>query len=194
MLYDAASGTKTTSGTTLETLVDIPWPGRYLLTLDLNALTVVSGTADIYEVSFKGNVLDGGTERQDDKWPTAFIGGQLVGQRWTSDPFLVTDSGETFVQRVQGSTDRAIPYRLTRFGGKPGIVQSDGGNSATQFKTDFTESTNDHFKRCLVRMLKGGLKDQLAEVNTYVGSTKIITLVAGFTGTPANGDPFEVIG
>lgn len=192
--YDAASGTKTTAGTTEEQLVDLNWPGRYALSLDLNALTVVSGTPDIYTLRLKRNVLDAGTERLHEQYPVEFVGGTLIGAIWESQPFTITDTGEVTIQRSQGATDRAIPWRLRRVGGFPALVVSDAGNSATTFKTDLTESATDYHKRRLLRFLDGSLKDQIAEVSAYNGSTKFVTVSGGYTSTPTAGDAFELIG
>lgn len=74
-----------------------------------------------------------------------------------------------------------------------GTVQSDAGNSATQFKGGQTETTNDHWKDCLISMITGSLAGQVKKVTGYSGSTKIFTFTNGFTGTPSNGDVYEII-
>jgi hypothetical protein len=76
--------------------------------------------------------------------------------------------------------------------GQTFIVQSDGGNSATQVKTDRTEATDNFWTDVYVRPLTGTLKGQLKKVTAYTGSSKIIAFNA-FTGTPANGVVVELI-
>src|SRR5581483_11149519 len=129
---------------------------------------------------------NGGTERLVEGFPVSRVGAVKISGIWTCE----SDVGDTATlkfKRVQGS-DRAIPYRIERAGGRAGTVQSDAGNSATQFKSDFTETATDYWKRALVRFLNGTLKDQIAEVSAYNGSTKVLTVTAGFTGTPSAGD------
>ena len=77
-------------------------------------------------------------------------------------------------------------------------VQTDGGNSATTFKTDLIETVDDHFKDpCLVKFIKStGLKGQTRKLKAtggYTGATKNLTVEQGFTGTPADGDKGIII-
>src|SRR5581483_12114141 len=189
--YDHTDGSYTTGGTTLETVATIAQPGHYRLEIDDAA--VVGGTSpDIYESHLFANARNGGTERLVEGFPVSRVGAVKISGIWTCE-FDVGDTATLKFKRVQGS-DRAIPYRIQRAGGRAGTVQSDAGNSATQFKSDFTETATDYWKRALVRMLNGSLKDQVAEVSAYDGTNKIVTVTGGFTGTPANGDDFELIG
>lgn len=72
-------------------------------------------------------------------------------------------------------------------------VVADGGNSATTFKTDLTESTNDYWKDCLCRFVTGNLANQVKKVTGYNGSTKFLTFTNGFTGTPSASDIFVLL-
>src|SRR3990172_4768288 len=76
-------------------------------------------------------------------------------------------------------------------GGIVFTVLSDAGNSATQFKTDLTQSVNDHFiGPALVKWLTSTLIGQtrrLPSTSAYVGATGIVTVAVAFTSTPANG-------
>lgn len=74
-----------------------------------------------------------------------------------------------------------------------GSVATDGGNSATSFKTDRTESVNDYWKDALLVLTSGTLNGQVKKVTAYNGTTKIITVAGGFTSTPADGVTFLLI-
>lgn len=73
-----------------------------------------------------------------------------------------------------------------------GAVATDAGNSASAFKTDRTESTDDFWKDALLVITSGALVGQVKRVTAYNGTTKIITTGA-FTGTPADGVTFCLI-
>jgi hypothetical protein len=66
-------------------------------------------------------------------------------------------------------------------------VQADAGNSATQIKTNRTETDSDYWRRALVILTSGALIHQLSKVSAYNGSTKVLTLQDALTGTPAAG-------
>jgi len=72
-------------------------------------------------------------------------------------------------------------------------VQTDGGNSASSFKTDRSEATTDYWKNCLLLFTSGSLAGQVQKVSGYDGTTKIVTVSNAFTGTPSNGDLFIFI-
>lgn len=74
-----------------------------------------------------------------------------------------------------------------------GIVQTDGGNSSTQFKTNRSEATTDFWKDALVLFTSGTLVGQIKKCSAYNGTTKIITVSSAFTGTPGDGDYFAII-
>lgn len=74
-----------------------------------------------------------------------------------------------------------------------GLVVTDAGNSATQFKSDRSEATTDHWKDVLILFATGTLAGQIKKVTGYNGTTKIFTFTNGYTGTPSNGDVFEII-
>jgi hypothetical protein len=74
-----------------------------------------------------------------------------------------------------------------------GAVVSDAGNSATTLKTNLSAATDNHWKDALVLMTSGALCGQVKLVSSYAGTTKIVTVSGGFTGTPAAGDTFVLI-
>jgi len=73
------------------------------------------------------------------------------------------------------------------------IVQPDGGNSATQFESDLTDATDDHWKDAYCLFISGTLAGQVKKITAYDGTTKILSFTSGFTGTPSNGDIAVVI-
>lgn len=96
---------------------------------------------------------------------------------------------------VGGVTDAAIidSFIIDTPARPSGLVVSDAGNSATQFKSDRSETTADHWKDVLILFVTGNLAGQVKKCTAYNGGTKIITFTSGYTGIPANGDVFEII-
>jgi hypothetical protein len=78
-------------------------------------------------------------------------------------------------------------------GNPTGAVVSDAGNAANTFRTDLAESTNDHWKDCLLLFTSGALAGQVKKVTAYNSTTKFVTVSNPFTGTPAAGDRFVLI-
>lgn len=76
---------------------------------------------------------------------------------------------------------------------KRGVIASDGSNSATTFKTDLSESTNDYHKDALILFTSGNLINQVKKISAYNGTTKFITVSDAFTGTPAASDSFIIL-
>ncbi len=75
-----------------------------------------------------------------------------------------------------------------------GTVVADGTNSALTFKTNLTESSDDHFKRTIVVFTSGTLAEQIAKVDGYDGTTKFLDFGSqGFTASPSPGDTFYII-
>jgi len=74
-----------------------------------------------------------------------------------------------------------------------GAVATDSMNSSTRFKTNLTESSDDALENMWVRMTSGDLLGQVQKVDTYTGSSKVVTTKSSFTGTPADGVTFELI-
>lgn len=72
-------------------------------------------------------------------------------------------------------------------------VVSDAGNSATVIKTDLSSSTNNVLKDMLAVLATGTLAPQVKKVTAYNGTTKVVTVQDGFTGTPSAGDVVEFI-
>jgi hypothetical protein len=86
-----------------------------------------------------------------------------------------------------GSCYQEVPDRVI------GLVQSDAGNSTTQFKSDRLEATNNYWNNTLCLFLTGSLTGQVQKVTGYSGSTYILTFSSGYTGTPSAGDTYELM-
>jgi hypothetical protein len=108
--------------------------------------------------------------------------GKIVVVPW--DPFNVNLS--------LGNLDAAISDIQARLPRPSGTVATDGGNSATSFKTSLVEVTN-HWKDALLVFTSGALLYQVKKVSAYDGGTKIITVVGGYTATPADGASFILV-
>lgn len=74
-----------------------------------------------------------------------------------------------------------------------GAVVADAGNSASVFKTNLTQAQDDFWKGAWVQFTSGALINQIGKISTYNGTTKVITLTAVLTGTPAAADTFKLI-
>ncbi len=73
-----------------------------------------------------------------------------------------------------------------------GAVATDGGNSATQLKTNLTNAQDDVYNDCLILLTSGTYAGDVKKVTDYNGTTKTITCGA-FPGTPADGVTFKLI-
>lgn len=78
-------------------------------------------------------------------------------------------------------------------GDPTGQVLTDASNSATTFKTDLAATATDYWKDCFLTFTSGALAGQTKKITGYNGSTKFVTFLSGFTGTPSNGDRFRLI-
>lgn len=75
-----------------------------------------------------------------------------------------------------------------------GTVVTDGGNSATTFVTNLTQTSTDHWKYSFVVFTSGTLKEQVQQVTAYNGTTKAVSFRSpGFSATPTAGDTFYLI-
>lgn len=113
---------------------------------------------------------------------TSFVYGVNYVYIISGDPTVDDSENHQWGNVMQEEPDRIV-----------GTVQSDAGNSATQFKTDRVESTSDFWKDALCLFLSGTLVGQVKKVTSYSGSTYIVTFSNGFTGTPTAGDTYTLI-
>ena len=114
--------------------------------------------------------------------------------------FVTGVYGQKYAYQITGDSSVSAPERyqwglieLDTSDRVIGTVVTDGGNSATQFKSDRTEATSNHWNDCLCKFLTGALAEQVKKITGYNGSTKILSFTNGFTGTPAVGDIYEII-
>lgn len=106
-------------------------------------------------------------------------------------------SNRTDIEGVAAQTDR-INFdgddNVESTKGYPtGTVATDGGNGSSVFKTNRTETADDHWTGAYVKFEDGLLINQVRRVLSYNGTTKVITMYSAFTGTPADGDAFKLI-
>lgn len=110
--------------------------------------------------------------------------------------FTFTGTGAV-PQTVQLYTQPSVSELVTAvsegFAPFDGAVATDAGNSATAFKTNLTETTDDHWNDALLVLTSGSLAGQVKKVTAYNGTTKVITVSGGFTGVPADSVTFLLI-
>jgi len=82
---------------------------------------------------------------------------------------------------------------LSEVSNPTGAVVSDGSNSATSFKTNLTQTTDNFWKDAWCKITSGALSGQVKQITGYNGTTKFITVSGGYTSTPAAGVTFELI-
>lgn len=113
----------------------------------------------------------------------------------TANGFEVGKSYNVVVEAtVGGVTARAVIASFVV--GPPvyyGAVVTDGGNTASAFKTDLTESATDHWKDALLTFLTGTLAGQVKKVSAFNPTTDFVTLSSAFTAAPSSGDRFVVV-
>lgn len=73
-----------------------------------------------------------------------------------------------------------------------GAVVADAGNTASAFKVDRSEATQNHWKDALLVFTSGTLSGQVKKVTAYDGTTKFVTTGA-FTAAPAAGTTFVLV-
>ena len=79
-----------------------------------------------------------------------------------------------------------------------GVVSTDGavddtGATATTFITNLSESTDGFYHDKVIVFSSGSLTGQARHIETYVGSTKSVTVSQAFTAAPADGDEFLIL-
>lgn len=74
-----------------------------------------------------------------------------------------------------------------------GAVVSDAGNTAVTFKTNLTQTADNHWKNPYLTFTTGGLSGQTQRVVGFNGTTKFITAASAYTGAPAATDTFILV-
>jgi len=100
---------------------------------------------------------------------------------------LGSDLLQVDLQELIGSAANATRLRDASSAVKQFTVVSDAGNSATQIKTNLTETDADFWKGVQLIYLTGALAFQRTAVSAYNGTTKVLTY-ATMTGIPSAGD------
>jgi hypothetical protein len=93
----------------------------------------------------------------------------------------------------EGGDIRVNVTQMNGDGINSGAVATDGGNTATTFKTNLTEAVSDFWKDAFIKFTSGSLSEQVKKITAYNGTTKFITVSGGFTGTPSASDTFDII-
>jgi hypothetical protein len=70
---------------------------------------------------------------------------------------------------------------------------NDGSATTTDFDTDLTEASDDHYNNEILAFIDGVLKGQYRKITNYTGSSKNVEVLA-FTEAPGNGDKFVILG
>ena len=92
---------------------------------------------------------------------------------------------------ISGSATAADNLEASALGVVTGSAIT-GTLTATQFTTDLTEATNDHYNGRVVVFTSGDLAGQAKAILDYDGSAKALTTRA-FTEAPGNGDAFVIV-
>jgi hypothetical protein len=108
---------------------------------------------------------------------------------------IESDGDLTQVNTLDGHTPQTGDSfaRLINLGITTGAVQTNGGNSATAFETDLAETANDHWNESFLLITSGALAGQVRRVSDYDGTSKVITVTPGFSGTPADSVTFALV-
>lgn len=145
-------------------------------------------TISIWKVSDSSSVISG--ESMTQIGTTGIFKYSFVAAIYGVD-YVYMITGDTTLAASEylqwGTIRQEVPDRII------GTVQTDAGNSATQFKSDRTEGATDFWKDSLCLFLSGSLSGQTKKVTGYSSSTYILTFTNGFTGTPSNGDTYTLI-
>ena len=91
-----------------------------------------------------------------------------------------------------GSTGKALKQI------KEGVISvessvNDLSSTTTTFVTNLTETTDGFYHDKVIVFISGTLTGQARHIDTYVGSTKSITVSKAFTSAPANADEFLIL-
>lgn len=150
-----------------------------------NGLAGLSWSASDVKLSKDGATFASGTNAP------AYISG-VTGACQVTLTSAEMDCGSLFVSIEKAGMDPVRCILLTT-NDPTGTVVTDGSNTASTFKTDRAEATNDYWKDALILFVSGSLIGQSKRIQSYNGSTKFITAFAAFTAAPANGDRFVLV-
>ena len=209
--YD--KNTQTASIGTEHTLKSVTAAGAFAFEVDC----VNMATGDVVELRLYKICLTGGTKQL-----VAFAmmaGAQPAYDTYKTSDWFLNDLSDAnalqFTLKQAFGTGRNFPWKVmqlddatitanqnvnvNQWGGgavttfPTGTVSSDAGNTASTFKTDRTESTNDFWKDALLLFTSGSLAGQVKKVSAYNCSTKFVTLSSAFTAAPSASDAFVIL-
>lgn len=109
------------------------------------------------------------------------------------DYAATTDSQEALMARTISSAAATALELMYSAAVTSGTVV-DVGATSTDFDTDLTEATNDHYNDSAIVFVDGVLKGQVRPISDYVGASKNIIVDPVFTEAPGNGDAFLILG
>lgn len=120
----------------------------------------------------------------------------------TTDAFYAT--GTDFQVTLTGATidsetvdvvlaHFSVENRPTVLAGSTISAVNDVGATTTEFDTDLTEASDDHYNGDLVVFTSGNLQGQATRISDYTGSSKNITVNPALTEAPADDDTFIII-
>lgn len=210
-IYHAPNSTGVISTTGLDENVSItpgsPFDGRTGLYAVTRKLTAAAGfvSGDQYVLTVQGTVsaipfIMTGTFQVGAKvTPSSFGSGSINNAAFHADVGSTAWASNTIAQAVSKSiaNDCATKSQLTAdilSGARPsGAVVDDAGNSASQFKSDMTQTADNFWGlNCYVKFTSGNLTDQLRKF-TYAGATKTFSFTEAFTEEPAADDTFVIV-
>ncbi len=131
---------------------------------------------------------DGGAFASTTNTPTELADGVY----WLTLTAAETDALVYHVRVIKATATR-YDFTSGTHGMPSGTVVVNGGNTATTFLTNRTETVDDYWKDSLLVWTTGGLIGQVKKVSAYTGSTKFITLSSAFTAAPSTGDQFILV-
>ncbi len=94
------------------------------------------------------------------------------------------------LQEINGNTTPADYLERAGLGVVLGTIAS--GSTASNFVTDLTEGTNDHYNGAMITLTSGVLAGQRLRITDYVGATKTVVVTAQTADVPSNGDTFFI--
>lgn len=131
-------------------------------------------------------------------WLDIAIGIETYGNASAQHEFDLDTAQETLAAIADAIWDEAKSGHTTQdtfgesFNGIVAGTAITGTLSTTQFTSDLTETTDDHYLDRTVVFITGVLAGQSSEITAYAGSNKLFTVNA-MTDAPANNDRFVVI-
>lgn len=102
-------------------------------------------------------------------------------------------AGSTTSVSVLASNVATLTAAIITLASTTGTVTTDAGNSATSFETNLSQTADDHWNKAFLLITSGALLGQIRPITAYNGTTKIVTVSPGFTGTPADGVTFAIV-